>query len=199
MMPTPFDDIGNASGTLLDVPANQLSIFSMTHQIVPCTPSDFDRILEVINRAAQAYRGVIPDECFHEPYMPAEELNREIAAGIEFLVCRDGDQLVGVMGLQGVADVTLIRHAYIDPEQQRSGIGAALLNHLRSQTDKPILIGTWKAATWAIEFYRKNGFALVKESAIRPLLQRYWTVPEEQIVNSCVLVEIRHLKRFASS
>lgn len=171
----------------------------MTHQIVPCTPSDFDRILEIINRSAKAYSGVIPDECFHEPYMPAKELKSEIAAGIGFSGCRDGDRLIGVMGSQDVADVTLIRHAYVDPEAQRAGIGAALLNHLRSRTDKPILIGTWKAATWAVAFYCKHGFALVEESAIRPLLKRYWVVPEAQIVNSCVLIEIQYLNRFGGA
>ena len=168
----------------------------MTQQIVPCTPSDFDRVLEIINKAAEAYRGVIPDDCFHVPYMPPGELKNEIAAGVKFSICHDADRLVGVMGVQDVVDVTLIRHAYIDPEVQRSGIGAALLDQLKSQTDKPILIGTWKAANWAISFYRKNGFALVNENAIRSLLKRYWTVPEPQIVNSCVLVEDRYLNRF---
>ena len=135
----------------------------MTHQITPCAPADFDRILEIINLAAEAYRGAIPDECFHEPYMPADELTSEIKAGIKFSGCTDNNALVGVMGIQNVDDVTLIRHAYVDPDAQRSGVGAALLNHLRNETEKPILIGTWKAATWAITFYRTNGFTLVDE------------------------------------
>lgn len=168
----------------------------MTDQIVACGPADFERILAIINDAAEAYRGVIPDDCFHAPYMAAAELRSEIAAGIAFSGCRDGARLVGVMGIQDVGDVTLIRHAYVDRTAQRGGIGARLLDHLRGQSDRPILIGTWKAATWAIDFYRKHGFALVDEDAIRPLLQRYWTVPEAQIVNSCVLVEERHLSSF---
>ena len=170
----------------------------MTHQIVRCTPSDFDRILQIINVAAEAYRGVIPDECFHDPYMPASELSSEIAAGIAFSGCHDGAELVGVMGIQEVKDVTLIRHAYVDPRAQRCGVGAGLLEHLRSQTNKPILIGTWKAATWAIGFYCKNAFTLVGDDAIRPLLQRYWAVPEAQIVNSCVLVETEHATLFGA-
>ena len=169
----------------------------MAHSITSCTSADFDRILAIINRAAEAYRGVIPDECFHDPYMSPTELTSEIAAGIDFSGCRDGEQLIGVMGIQDVDDVTLIRHAYVDPSAQRSGAGAALLDYLRGQTDKPILIGTWKAAAWAIAFYRQNGFALVAHGSIRPLLKRYWSVPETQIVNSCVLVEARHLDHFA--
>ncbi|MGI9411202.1 MAG: GNAT family N-acetyltransferase, partial [Hyphomicrobiaceae bacterium] len=106
----------------------------MTHQIAACTSSDFSRILEIINLAAEAYRGVIPDECFHDPYMPAAELSREIAAGIDFSGCFDANRLTGVMGIQNVQDVTLIRHAYVDPGAQRSGTGAALLEHLRGQT-----------------------------------------------------------------
>ena len=168
----------------------------MTHQIARCTSSEFDRILQIINQAAEAYRGVIPDECFHEPYMPDSELSSEIAAGIDFFGCYDDARLVGVMGIQDVKDVTLIRHAYVEPSAQRAGVGAQLLGHLRSQTDKPILIGTWKAATWAIAFYCKNAFVVVDGDAIRPLLKRYWTVPEAQIINSCVLVEAEHAGRF---
>lgn len=168
----------------------------MTDQIDACGPADFERILTIINDAAEAYRGVIPEDCFHDPYMGAAELRSEIAAGIAFSGCRDGERLAGVMGIQDVDDVTLIRHAYVDPAAQRGGIGARLLEHLREQTDKPILIGTWKAATWAIGFYEKHGFALVGDGAIRPLLKRYWTVPEAQIVNSCVLVEGRYLSSF---
>ncbi len=170
----------------------------MTHKIQSCTPTDFARILEIINLAAEAYRGVIPDECFHDPYMPANELTSEIAAGISFSGCWNGDQLVGVMGIQDVEDVTLIRHAYVDPKAQRSGVGAALLSHLRDQTGRPILIGTWKAAVWATGFYCQNGFTLVKDELIKPLLKRYWTVPEAQIVNSCVLVESTHSDRFSA-
>ncbi len=163
----------------------------MTHQIEPCTPTDFDRILDIINLASEAYRGVIPDACFHDPYMSGSELKREIAAGIRFSGYRENGRLIGVMGIQDVADVTLIRHAYVDPAAQRSGIGAKLLRHLKRQTDRSILIGTWKAATWAITFYRKHGFELVGDERIRPLLKGYWTVPEAQIINSCVLIDVR--------
>jgi GNAT superfamily N-acetyltransferase len=158
-------------------------------EIAACSASDFDRMLEIVNAAAEAYRGVIPDECFHDPYMPAAELSDEIAAGIEFSGCWQAGRLVGIMGIQNVADVTLIRHAYVDPTAQRAGIGAALLGHLQNKTDKPILIGTWKAAAWAIAFYEKHGFQRVGEDDIRPLLKRYWSVPDAQIANSCVLVE----------
>lgn len=171
----------------------------MTYKIVRCTPSEFDRVLEIINLAAQAYRGAIPDECFHQPYMGASELSSEIAAGIDFFGCHDGVELVGVMGIQAVKDVTLIRHAYVDPRAQRKGVGATLLEHLRSQTDKPILIGTWKAASWAIAFYCKHAFTPVDDDAIRPLLQHYWTVPEAQIANSCVLVESEHATHFSAA
>lgn len=185
-------------GTQLDVFPDRPSSRSMTHKITSCTPADFARILQIINLAAEAYRGVIPDECFHDPYMPTNELKSEIVAGISFSGYWDGDQLMGVMGIQDVQDVTLIRHAYVDPRAQRSGVGAALLNHLRDQTDKPILIGTWKAAVWAIGFYCQNGFTLVKDESIRPFLKRYWNVPEAQIVNSCVLVEAIHSDRFSA-
>lgn len=166
----------------------------MTHKIVSCMQSDSDRILAIINDAAEAYRGVIPDACFHQPYMSAQELQSELAAGINFSGCVGDNQLFAVMGIQDVRDVTLIRHAYVDPKSQRTGAGAALLDHLKSQTKKPILIGTWKAATWAIAFYRKHGFTLAGDDEIRPLLKRYWTVPETQIVNSCVLVDERYRK-----
>jgi GNAT superfamily N-acetyltransferase len=164
--------------------------------ITTCAPSDVERIREIINLAAEAYRGVIPAACFHEPYMGAGELDDEIAAGVRFSGWREDGRLVGVMGIQDVDDVTLIRHAYVEPAWQRAGIGAALLDHLRRQTGRAILIGTWKAATWAIGFYEKHGFERASEAAIRPLLQRYWTVPEAQVENSCVLVEARFSDRF---
>lgn len=170
----------------------------MSHAIRPCQPSDFGRILEIINTAAEAYRGVIPDDCFHDPYMSEDELQSEIEAGIDFSGCDDGEQLLGVMGIQNVAGVTLIRHAYVDPGAQRSGVGAELLLHLKAKADRPVLIGTWRAATWAIAFYRKHGFSSVSDASIRPLLKKYWTVPEEQIINSCVLVETKYLDQFSN-
>lgn len=168
----------------------------MTHQIIACTSSDFDRIVDIINLAAEAYRGVIPDESFHDPYMAEQELRNEIAAGVEFSGYIKGEQMIGVMGIQNVADVTLIRHAYVHPDAQRLDVGARLLHYLRQQSDKPILIGTWKAATWATDFYQKHGFEFANVDSIWPLLKRYWTVPESQIQNSCVLIESQYRSRF---
>ena len=157
-----------------------------------CAADDFDRILAIINDAATAYRGIIPDDRWKEPYMPAGELADEIAAGVDF----DGYEtagagLVGVMGVQTVEDVALIRHAYVATGHQRSGIGSALLAGLRGRVDRPILIGTWAAATWAIEFYRRHGFELVPAQEKSTLLRRYWTVPERQIETSVVLADPR--------
>ena len=164
-----------------------------------CTADDFDRILAIINEAATAYRGIIPDDRWKDPYMPAEELAAEIAAGIEF----DGYEiagtgLVGVMGVQMVEDVALIRHAYVATGHQGSGIGSALLAGLRGRVDRPVLIGTWAAATWAIDFYRRHGFDLVPALEKATLLRRYWTVPERQIETSVVLADPRWQARAMS-
>lgn len=123
--------------------------------------------------------------------MPAAELEEELAAGVVFWACEERGELVAVMGLQDVRDVTLIRHAYTRTTYQHRGLGSALLEHLRGQTSRPILIGTWKAATWAIRFYQRHGFHLVTEAEKRTLLQRYWTVPERQIQESVVLADAR--------
>ena len=157
-----------------------------------CTQNDFDRILAIINEAAQAYRGIIPDDRWKDPYMPAEELADEVAAGVVF----DGYEiagagLVGLMGVQTVEDVTLIRHAYVAPGHQRSGIGSALLTGLRARLDRPILVGTWTAADWAITFYRLHGFKPVPAPEKSTLLRRYWTIPERQIETSVVLADAR--------
>ena len=157
-----------------------------------CAADDFGRILAVINEAAQAYRGIIPDDRWKDPYMPAEELADEIAAGIAFDGYEiDGTGIVGVMGVQMVEDVTLIRHAYVAPGHQRSGIGSALLAGLRGRVDRPVLIGTWAAADWAIDFYRRHGFKPVSAPEKSRLLRRYWTVPERQIETSVVLADSR--------
>ena len=157
-----------------------------------CNAEDFDRILAIINDAAQAYRGIIPDDRWKEPYMSAEELADEIAAGIEFDGYEvDGTGLVGVMGIQLVEDVTLIRHAYVATGQQRSGIGSALLDGLREREDRPVLIGTWAAADWAVAFYRRHGFETVPAEEKSRLLRRYWTVPDRQIETSVVLADSR--------
>lgn len=161
-----------------------------------CAASDFDRILAIINDAAQAYRGVIPDDRWKDPYMPAGELAEEIAAGIDFDGYEiEGAGLVGVMGVQPVEDVTLIRHAYVATAYRRSGIGSALLEGLLARQDRPVLIGTWAAAGWAIAFYRRYGFETVPEPEKTRLLQRYWTVPERQIETSVVLADSRWRSR----
>ena len=158
--------------------------------IRPLTDADRAEALAIVNAAAEAYRGIIPPDRWKEPYMPEDELAAEIAAGIAFSGWDDG-ALQGVMGIQPVADVILIRHAYVRPERQGRGIGTALLDALCRDADRPILIGTWAAASWAIGFYQARGFALVDEDEKAGLLRRYWTVPERQIETSVVLGDER--------
>jgi N-acetylglutamate synthase-like GNAT family acetyltransferase len=165
----------------------------VTSRIRTAAPDDVDAIFAIVNSAAQAYRGVIPADRWHEPYMPREELEREIAAGVEFWVAEDGGRLQGVMGIQDRGDVALVRHAYVSPGLQRAGIGTMLLRHVLALTAKPVLIGTWADATWAIEFYRRNGFTLVAEAEKNVLLHRYWTIPERQVATSVVLADERFL------
>ena len=155
--------------------------------IRPCRDDERPAILEIVNAAAERYRGVIPADRWHEPYMPAEELDAEIAAGVEFWGWADGD-LAGVMGIQPVRDVVLIRHAYVEPSRQGSGIGGALLEHLKRSAARPLLVGTWAAAGWAIRFYQRHGFELVTPDERKAeLLRTYWTIPERQIETSVVL------------
>ncbi len=156
-----------------------------------CGPADLEDIYNVINDAASAYRGIIAPDCWHEPYMSGEELSREVAAGVVFSGFYEDADLAGGMGLQFVADVALIRHAYTRTAGQRRGTGAALLAHVRRQTDRPMLIGTWTAATWAVRFYEREGFRLVRAEDKKALLQRYWTVPDRQIDESVVLADER--------
>ncbi len=153
--------------------------------------TDFDAILSTINDAAISYRGVIPDDCWHDPYMPEDELRREIDSGVVFRVFDHGNGIAGVMGLQDVDDVVLIRHAYVRSRAQSGGIGAALLAEWRLSTEKPMLIGTWAAAHRAVKFYRRHGFELVDRDEKDRLLRRYWTVPERQIDTSVVLADER--------
>jgi N-acetylglutamate synthase-like GNAT family acetyltransferase len=167
----------------------------MADVIRRCTDQDLEGILEVINDAAQAYKGVIPDDRFKEPYMPSEELRREIEDGVRFWGLEQDGQLIGVMGLQDVEDVTLIRHAYVRTSHRRRGIGRRLLNDLRSKATRPLLVGTWAAAGWAIEFYRQHGFELVPQDQVPLLLRRYWSIPERQIKTSVVLAEKAWLER----
>ena len=152
-----------------------------------CRESDVDRIHAIVNAAAEAYRGVIPTDRWHEPYMPLSELEHEMGAGVVFWGCERAGELVGVMGIQPVRDVELIRHAYVRPDHQRHGIGAALIEHLLQRSTKPLLVGTWASATWAIDFYRRHGFQLVSSARTRALLTTYWNIPERQIETSVVL------------
>ena len=152
------------------------------------TNSDSDAILNVVNNAAQAYRCVIPRDRWKEPYMPAEELNKEIEDGVEFYGWQEDSVLVGVMGIQPVRNVTLIRHAYVLPSYQRRGIGEKLLKHLLSLVKtSEVLVGTWEVAGWAIRFYEKHGFKLVSKREKNRLLRKYWNIPERQIETSVVL------------
>jgi GNAT superfamily N-acetyltransferase len=157
------------------------------HTVRPCRDDERAAILAIINRAAEAYRGVIPADRWHEPYMPADELDREIAAGVSFWGYEADGVLMGVMGIQPVRDVDLIRHAYVLPESQRHGVGGALLEHLRGLSRRRMLIGTWAAADWAISFYRRHGFELASPDNKTVLLKTYWTVPDRQIETSVVL------------
>ena len=152
-----------------------------------CRDNERGDILTIINAAAEVYRGVIPADCWHQPYMPGDELDRECAAGVVFWGYEDRGRLAAVMGLQEVRDVNLIRHAYVAPERQRAGIGGKLLARLQQRSSKPMLVGTWAAATWAIGFYERHGFALVSPERKTALLKSYWTIPERQIESSVVL------------
>jgi GNAT superfamily N-acetyltransferase len=175
-----------------------------------CTIADVGEMHTVINDSATAYKGKIPADCWHEPYMPLSELASEIEDGIEFWGHEQNGWLLGIMGIQDRGDVTLIRHAYVMTSERNTGIGSTLLQHLETLTSKQILIGTWEAATWAILFYRKNGYTLVTEEEKNRLLVKYWTISARQIETSVVLVKpavrtslvgdaplpIRHLNRW---
>jgi GNAT superfamily N-acetyltransferase len=155
--------------------------------IRPCDEQDRAAVLEIINDAALVYRGVIPADRWHEPYMSAAELDAELAAGVGFYGEQSDGQLRGVMGIQDVADVQLIRHAYVAAVAQGRGIGGALLEHLMRDRTGPVLVGTWAAAQWAIAFYGRHGFVQVSDQEKTRLLRRYWTIPERQIETSVVL------------
>ena len=154
-----------------------------------CIDADCEAIYEIINDAAQAYCGVIPADRWHEPYMCMEELRHEIDGGVRFWGWEEDGRLLGVMGIQDVQDVTLIRHAYVRTANRNGGIGGKLLSGLRKLTTRPILIGTWAAATWAIRFYEKYGFRLVTPEEKDRLLKKFWSIPERQIETSVVLAE----------
>ena len=156
---------------------------------------DAPAILAIVNAAAVAYRGVIPADRWHEPYMAAGELDREIAAGVAFWIAERDGAPVGVMGLQDKGDVALVRHAYVAPSAQHGGIGTALLRHVLARTPKPVLIGTWAAATWAIDFYERNGFTVVPEAVKTELLRTYWSIPARQVETSVVLADETWMER----
>jgi N-acetylglutamate synthase-like GNAT family acetyltransferase len=160
-----------------------------------CAASDFPVILAIINAAAQRYRGVIPDDRWHEPYMPEDQLRSEIRSGVEFWAVEEQERVTGIMGIQPVKDVVLIRHAYVLPGEQGKGVGSALLRHLRTLTDTPILIGTWADASWAIGFYQRHGFTLVPRAEVPELLRTYWNIPERQVETSVVLADERYRSR----
>jgi len=154
--------------------------------------ADSAAMLAIVNAAAQAYRGVIPVDRWRDPYMPPEELEKENADGVIFWVAEEDGRLLAVMGIQDKGEVALVRHAYVAPTVQRKGVGTSLLRHVQGLTGKPVLIGTWADASWAIEFYRRNGFTVVpnKDS----LLRRYWSIPARQVETSVVLADGRWME-----
>jgi GNAT superfamily N-acetyltransferase len=155
--------------------------------IRPCRDHERAQILAIVNAAAEAYREVIPPDRWREPYMPAAELDTEIADGVVVWGYEVDGTLLGIMGIQTVGDVDLIRHAYVAPGAQRRGIGGALLEHLMREATRRVLVGTWAAAEWAIRFYRRHGFEPVPPECTAPLLRTYWKIPERQIETSVVL------------
>jgi GNAT superfamily N-acetyltransferase len=156
--------------------------------------ADLGATLAIVNDAAQAYRGVIPADRWREPYMPPDELEKEIADGVVFWVAEEDGRLSGVMGIQDKGEVALVRHAYVAPTLQRKGVGTRLLRHVEGLAGKPILIGTWADASWAIEFYRRNGFTVVPNPHKDRLLRTYWSIPARQIETSVVLADGRWMQ-----
>jgi GNAT superfamily N-acetyltransferase len=152
-----------------------------------CRADERLAILGIVNVAAEVYRGVIPADRWREPYMPLGELDDEVRAGVEFWGYEVDGALAGVMGIQQVRDVVLIRHAYVRPRSRRRGVGSALLNHLLGRTHGQLLVGTWAAAEWAIRFYHRHGFEQVSPQRKTTLLRTYWAIPERQVETSVVL------------
>ncbi|MDQ5849787.1 MAG: GNAT family N-acetyltransferase [Pseudomonadota bacterium] len=156
--------------------------------------ADLAAAVAIVNEAAQAYRDVIPADRWHEPYMPRDELRKEIADGVVFWVAEEDGRLLGVMGIQDKGEMALVRHAYVTPSVQRKGVGTRLLRHVEGLTGKPVLIGTWAAASWAIEFYQRNGFTVVPTGHKDSLLRRYWSIPARQVETSVVLADGRWME-----
>jgi GNAT superfamily N-acetyltransferase len=161
----------------------------LSYTIRPCVDADHPAMLTIINEAAEAYRGAIPDDCWHDPYMSKADFERDIEAGVVFWGYEENGILIGIMGIQSVDDVDLIRHAYVRAGRQRSGVGAALIEYLQRINRKPILIGTWAAATWAIAFYERHGFSREPAERTPDLLRRYWKISERQVETSVVLAK----------
>ena len=155
--------------------------------ISKCEQKNFREIYEIINDAASAYKGIIPADRWHEPYMTEEELKRQIDEGVQFWSYTENGEAIGVMGIQFKQDVTLIRHAYVRTTKRNKGIGSKLLEHLYAISATPVLIGTWADAKWAIEFYQKHGFRLLPKEEKNNLLRKYWTIPVRQRETSVVL------------
>ncbi len=154
-----------------------------------CNDRDFEIIYSIINDAARVYKAVIPEDRWKEPYMSKDELQHQINEGVVFWGYEEDGELIGVMGIQHLQDVSLIRHAYVRPERQNQGIGQELLGELCRQTDRPTLIGTWASAVWAIQFYEKNGFKIVSQQEKNRLLEKYWSIPARQVETSVVLAD----------
>jgi GNAT superfamily N-acetyltransferase len=159
----------------------------MAGTIRRCTDSDFDAIFKIINDAAQAYKGVIPPDRWHDPYMSREQLMMEMDDGVVFWGLDIEGRLEGVMGIQDKGEITLIRHAYVRTASRNKGIGTRLLRHLEPLSSRPILMGTWAAAAWAVSFYEKNGYRLVGTEEKNRLLRKYWSIPDRQVETSVVL------------
>ncbi len=159
--------------------------------IRPCRTNDFEAVFAIINDAAQAYKGIIPADRWHEPYMSRHYLQHELDAGVAFQGYEEQGELLGVMGVQDVKDVTLLRHAYVRTKDRNRGIGGKLMAQVRTLVSRPMLVGTWAAAGWAVAFYEKHGFTLVTREQKEELLRTYWSIPERQIETSVVLVDER--------
>jgi len=164
-----------------------------------CTENDIPEIYEIINDSAQAYRGVIPEDRWHDPYMSREKLSLEIQDSILFWGEEQNNRLIGIMGIQDKGEVTLIRHAYVRTGIRNQGVGTRLLRHLEILTNNPILIGTWADAVWAISFYRKNGYQLVTVEEKNRLLKKYWNIPERQVETSVVLADQKWISRYSNN
>ena len=150
--------------------------------------ADTSKILYIINNASLRYKGIIPDDCWHEPYMSEQELIDEFSDGVRMYGYHHNTKLIGVIGIQEVKDIILIRHAYTLTSYQGRGAGSALLKYLlKENQNSRLLVGTWKNATWAIRFYEKFGFILHAKEETTLLLKKYWNIPAKQIENSVVM------------